>query len=628
MASLMPTGKQQFFDTPSGRPLAGGKLYTYAAGTTTPKATFSDAAGTTKNTNPVILDSRGEALIFWAGSYDILLKDANDNLIYSVQNYVTDAAAAVLSQLSASSGASVVGFIQDGTGAVAEDLQKNARKWVYLSSYGGTPSASAAAKITAFTNAFNKLKGMGGGVLVVEPGTYDLGEYASSVSAVEFTGLANVLILAYGAYFTCNTTTNSRPRMFKFIDPDNITIAGARFYDAGGDPSVWTIPDHKGAFAVSIQAQTKNCYGVRLVDVYGENLDALLVNDQQSYMSYRIDSVEVHGRVKTCYYGVSSDYPGKNWKVNIDCEDVRRGFIAYAPNNFDVDLNLKCNAGFFGSNAFVSIACAGNSLGNPENGRVKLRVSGVESHTGLVHFYHQQDESAGYMRNIAVDVEITNLTTAGKNASVGPTNVFIFDHENSSGVVNGTTNRVWDGIRLSGNIIGSVSGSILSLPTTPASPGALELSPSVAALVNLGGNVSNFFNLKTPYYGTFSPVIVGDTTAGAGTYTLQKGVYSVDPVQKRCFGNLSIAWSAHTGTGNLRIDNLPLAIDTTNISSASVAITHNNLSYTSGNTVSGLIGGSANKQVIIYQSGPGVGISAVPMDTAATLHVTFSYPYA
>lgn len=50
----------QFFDS-NGTPLAGGKLYTYAAGTTTPAVTYTTSAGTpgTENTNPIILDSAG-----------------------------------------------------------------------------------------------------------------------------------------------------------------------------------------------------------------------------------------------------------------------------------------------------------------------------------------------------------------------------------------------------------------------------------------------------------------------------------------------------------------------------------------------------------------------------------------
>lgn len=55
--SLSPMARLQF--TISGAPLAGGRLYTYAAGTTTKLATYTDATGLTPNTNPVILDTQG-----------------------------------------------------------------------------------------------------------------------------------------------------------------------------------------------------------------------------------------------------------------------------------------------------------------------------------------------------------------------------------------------------------------------------------------------------------------------------------------------------------------------------------------------------------------------------------------
>lgn len=57
---------------------AGSKLFFFEVGTTTPKTTFSDAAETTPNTNPVIADSRGRFIpIFLTGVYDVELQDAN-----------------------------------------------------------------------------------------------------------------------------------------------------------------------------------------------------------------------------------------------------------------------------------------------------------------------------------------------------------------------------------------------------------------------------------------------------------------------------------------------------------------------------------------------------------------------
>jgi hypothetical protein len=48
----------QFFDN-SGNPLAGGKILTYIAGTTTPLATYTSATGATPHANPIVLDSAG-----------------------------------------------------------------------------------------------------------------------------------------------------------------------------------------------------------------------------------------------------------------------------------------------------------------------------------------------------------------------------------------------------------------------------------------------------------------------------------------------------------------------------------------------------------------------------------------
>lgn len=48
----------QYFDN-NGDPLSGGKIYTYAAGTTTPLATYTSSSGNTAHANPIVLDSAG-----------------------------------------------------------------------------------------------------------------------------------------------------------------------------------------------------------------------------------------------------------------------------------------------------------------------------------------------------------------------------------------------------------------------------------------------------------------------------------------------------------------------------------------------------------------------------------------
>ena len=79
----------------SGNMLSGGKVYTYTAGTSTPKAVYTNVGLTATAANPVILDSYGMAEVFASGNYRFIIKDsANatqydwDNLSFS--NYSED----------------------------------------------------------------------------------------------------------------------------------------------------------------------------------------------------------------------------------------------------------------------------------------------------------------------------------------------------------------------------------------------------------------------------------------------------------------------------------------------------------------------------------------------------------
>ena len=55
------------FTTQTGQPLSGGCIFTYQGGTTTPQATYTDYTGGTWNTNPVVLDTTGSA-VMWLGA--------------------------------------------------------------------------------------------------------------------------------------------------------------------------------------------------------------------------------------------------------------------------------------------------------------------------------------------------------------------------------------------------------------------------------------------------------------------------------------------------------------------------------------------------------------------------------
>lgn len=76
-STLAPTGKQYFWNVITGAPLAGGYVYTFLAGTTTPQTTYQDAAGLIPNSNPIVLNSAGYAVIYFTlgASYKLVVTD-------------------------------------------------------------------------------------------------------------------------------------------------------------------------------------------------------------------------------------------------------------------------------------------------------------------------------------------------------------------------------------------------------------------------------------------------------------------------------------------------------------------------------------------------------------------------
>jgi microcystin-dependent protein len=72
-----------------GAPLAGGKLYTYASGTSTPLAVYTDVLLTIPAANPVVLDANGESTLYVeAGvAYKFVLKDSSDVTQWTIDPY-------------------------------------------------------------------------------------------------------------------------------------------------------------------------------------------------------------------------------------------------------------------------------------------------------------------------------------------------------------------------------------------------------------------------------------------------------------------------------------------------------------------------------------------------------------
>jgi len=175
--NLSPVGgaAAQFFDN-NGNPLSGGKLYTYVAGTTTPKVVYTTSAGNVPHTNPITLDSAGRVpggqiwLTNGSVSYKFLLETSVNVLVGTFDN-IPPAVSGV---------ASDIVYLPANAGAVATTVQSKLRESVSVKDFGAIGTADIANQ-TADTAAFTAAMATGKSVYVPE-GTY----YTSSTINVGY----------------------------------------------------------------------------------------------------------------------------------------------------------------------------------------------------------------------------------------------------------------------------------------------------------------------------------------------------------------------------------------------------------------------------------------------------------
>lgn len=149
---------QEFSD--AGLLLLGGRLYTYAYGTTAQKTAYTDPAGTVPHTYTpdglggqyIALNARGELpapLYLAAGSYDIALKRGDGSTVWTRKADGVGDVFAFIASLASSIGASLIGFIQAGAGAVAQSVQTALRERISITQFGTGTGQGDVAKDTA-----------------------------------------------------------------------------------------------------------------------------------------------------------------------------------------------------------------------------------------------------------------------------------------------------------------------------------------------------------------------------------------------------------------------------------------------------------------------------------------------
>ena len=213
-----------------GAPLVGGFLYSYAAGTLTPLATYVDQAGITTNTNPVQLDTTGSANVWFGSSaYKLVLKTATGSTLWTVDNYQPESAAATLqadlaSTASAALGDALVGVKKTGGGATTDHLFHENRPFNACTDFGASPTQTAANNTTYLQAAINAAISSGR-TLYIPSGTYSTNATLTINGKVKIVGDGNQTTII------SLTTASSAVYAITVSIPDNSSIVGM---DLGG----------------------------------------------------------------------------------------------------------------------------------------------------------------------------------------------------------------------------------------------------------------------------------------------------------------------------------------------------------------------------------------------------------
>jgi hypothetical protein len=123
--------------------------------------------------------------------------------------------------------------------------------------------------------------------------------------------------------------------------------------------------------------------------------------------------------------------------------------------------------------------------------------------------------------------------------------------------------------------------------------------------------------------GTWTPVVYGTTAAGVGTYTTQVGNYT--KIGNTVRFNMTVVWTAHTGTGNMRISGLPFT-PASGTQYTAFSIAGGNLTIPANTYLSALCFESL-AAILVYASNTTTptNVNALAIDAAATLYISGTY---
>jgi len=139
MATQIINPKIQF-DDDNGDPCAGCKVFFYDTGTTTKRDSFTDSGEGTPNSNPVVLNSAGQASIWIDGQYRVVLAPATDTDPPASPIWTVDNVDSVITLTLASDAIFLIGHNSDGTHRAYDLLSNHADLAAAVATIAATPT--------------------------------------------------------------------------------------------------------------------------------------------------------------------------------------------------------------------------------------------------------------------------------------------------------------------------------------------------------------------------------------------------------------------------------------------------------------------------------------------------------
>jgi hypothetical protein len=128
--------------------------------------------------------------------------------------------------------------------------------------------------------------------------------------------------------------------------------------------------------------------------------------------------------------------------------------------------------------------------------------------------------------------------------------------------------------------------------------------------------------------GTFTPTIIGTTSAGTGTYSANSQIGRYTKIGNRVYFTIYLVWTAHTGTGNMSVAGLPFTSIATAGTFNALSTWNQNITMTALNLLTAYVNVNATTVALAQNPVGGGAATAVAMDTAGSLMLTGHYEVA